>query len=167
MAYDQAMCDCWVNDIRIYPVYINNSQYRIEINYQGHIHSYEDIYKKKPRFKKDLIWHNEIRKLYKLINYLNMENNKEEKDILMQAFDIIHERDGDKAKDYGDFHDSMRDASRIMTILTGKQILTRDFYKAMMSLKLARLKHSDKFDTYLDLIAYIASLSTLKDEPND
>lgn len=161
--YLTAMRECMSSGLRVYPVPKSNYWYWIEIDDNGWIWRSAEEYKSTPRYKKDKHWDKEVFKIYHLIVTLN--NKPKMKNILEEASEIIFNRDSEKAKQYGPFHDSMKNAAKIMTILTGKHITTRDFYKAMMSLKLARMEHSDKHDTYLDLIAYIASASTLKDKP--
>lgn len=160
-----AMSYCLKRNIKIYPVEVQWGVYVIEINDNGYIFRLKERYKSKPRYKKDKVWWNEIYKLYIIINI--MEKNKKFKSILEEASAVIHDRDSQKALEYGDFHESMAKAARIMSELTGKQITTSDFYKGMMALKLARLAYSDKYDTYLDLVAYISSASELiNDNPH-
>lgn len=152
---------CNFEGIKVYPINVSGF-YHIQIDDNGWIWISAERYKPKARFKKDRHWDIEVLKIYQTIQIIKQMKKQ---DVLEEAAGIIYNRENNKARDYGPFHDSMRDAAKIMTILTGKSITTLDFYKAMMSLKLARLQHSDKYDTYLDLIAYIASASTLKDEP--
>jgi len=92
------------------------------------------------------------------INPIRFEN---ELHTLEKAHQVLTDRDSDKAKEYGDFHESMSDAASIASVMTGLNISAVDFYKCMMALKLARLRHSHKHDTFLDLIAYTASLEEL------
>ena len=160
--YGYAMRCCVADGIHIYPVAINSATYCLEMNYDGLIWTSIETYKVVPKYLKDKHWDKEVLKIYQLI--FTLKNRLDMKNILKEAASIIFDRDSEKAKDYGPFHDSMKDAAKIMTILTGKHITTKDFYKAMMALKLARLRYSDKHDTYLDLIAYVASASTLKSE---
>lgn len=80
------------------------------------------------------------------------------KNILRQAIDIVYTRKTEKTIEYGPFEESMASAARIASEMTGLKITTKDFYKCMLALKMARLRYSDKDDTYLDLAAYLGSL---------
>lgn len=156
-----AMRQCIDDGIKIYPVNVGGFYY-IEINDNGWLWTSDERYKTKARWKKDKHWDKEIFKLYQTILIIKQMNKK---NILEEAAGILYERDSQKAKDYGPFKDAMKRAAKMYTLISGKPMSTRDFYIAMMALKLTRLQHSDKHDTYLDLIAYIASASELKDEP--
>lgn len=161
--YMWSMRQSVADGIKIYPVARNAYWYKLEIDYNGWLWTHYEEAKAKPRYKKDKHWDIETFKLYQLIQIL--EKMPKGKNILEEAAAIIFDRDADKALEYGDFHDAMKRAAKMFTLMSGKPMTTRDFYLAMMSLKLTRLQHSDKHDTYLDLIAYIASASTLKNEP--
>jgi len=87
--------------------------------------------------------------------------------ILKRADDIVNHRSEEKARDYGPFEESMRRAATQASILTGKDITTEDFFKCMIALKLSRLSHAYKEDTYLDLVAYIGALDNFKKEHNE
>ena len=44
--------------------------------------------------------------------------------------------------------------------MCNKEITTEDFYKCMIALKLSRLAYSNKKDTFLDAVGYIAALDS-------
>ena len=83
---------------------------------------------------------------------------KQFKNILEEVQHIVYERTSEKQREYGDFDDSMRIAADIMGDITKQRIPTKEFYTAMISLKLSRLSHAFKHDTYLDLLAYITAM---------
>ena len=78
--------------------------------------------------------------------------------ILEEANDIVFRRGQEKDRQYGDFKDGMHTAAKIASKLCNKEITTQDMYNCMISLKLQRGSISYKKDTYLDGIAYLASL---------
>lgn len=144
---------CLHKGIIVYPRPVSEYSWKLEVSIKNRIFKLNTQFKAKPIYAKDKVWYEEIYKLYYIIAI--MENNSEKKNILEEAADIIYSTNG-RREDYGPFKESMMAAAKIMTELTGKQITGRDFYLAMISLKLARLKYSDKHDTYVDLLGYIA-----------
>lgn len=84
--------------------------------------------------------------------------NKKANNLLLDASKIIYARNTEKAVEYGPFSESMASAATIASEMTGLKIKTEDMFKIMMALKLARLRYSDKEDTYLDLLAYTGGL---------
>jgi len=91
-----------------------------------------------------------------------MPNSKKEaKSILQDVASIIYNRDSDKAKEYGPFDESMKASAEVASILTGKDLTTKDFFLCMVALKLTRLRYSNKRDTYVDLVAYITGCQEL------
>lgn len=158
----KVMAACIRHGTKIYPVCSKDGYaYKLEIDTNGYVYRLSTEYKAKPRFKKDLIWHEELYKIYNILNYLNMNEAKAQ--ILKEAAEIICDRESSKAQIYGDFHDSMRSAAKIASEITGKNFTVRDLYAALVGLKLSRLKNGQHYDSYLDLIAYLASMSTLTD----
>ncbi len=79
--------------------------------------------------------------------------------ILEQANKIVNERAEEKARQYGEFSDSMAKAARIASEMCGKDITTEDFFKCMIALKASRMAYSTKPDTLLDLCAYTGGLN--------
>ncbi len=96
-----------------------------------------------------------------------MNKKERDQDILLKAWDIINVRDTEKAKEYGDFREAMQRAADMASITSGKEVTLKDMFIAMISVKMTRLGVSDKEDTYLDLIAYIAQLWKIIQEDND
>lgn len=93
--------------------------------------------------------------------------NKKANNLLLDAVKVVYDRNSEKAKEYGPFSESMASSAKIASEMTGLDIKTEDMFKIMMALKLARLKYSDKEDTYLDLLAYTGGLHKfLEDESN-
>jgi Domain of unknown function (DUF6378) len=91
--------------------------------------------------------------------------NKRGNNLLNDAVQVVYTRNTQKTLEYGPFTDSMASAAKIATEMTGLNIDTKAMFKIMMALKLARLKYSDKEDTYLDLLAYTGGLHKfLEDE---
>lgn len=81
------------------------------------------------------------------------------KSILQEADDIINNRSEEKAREYGDFSESMASAARIASELTGKDITTEDFFKCLVALKMGRMRYNYKRDTFVDAVAYVQGLS--------
>lgn len=94
-------------------------------------------------------------------------------DILKKADEIVNSGSFEKERDYGPFQQSMTKAARIATELlptdpaTGsmyplRTIDAETMYKCLMALKLCRISYSAAHeDSYLDLVAYTASLNDL------
>lgn len=79
--------------------------------------------------------------------------------ILEQANKIVNHRAEEKARQYGDFTDSMAKAARIASEMCNKEITTEDFFKCMIALKASRMAYSTKEDTLLDICAYTGGLN--------
>ena len=84
--------------------------------------------------------------------------------ILKEADQIVNQRSEEKERMYGPFSDSMELASSIATLLTGKNIETKDMYMCMVALKLSREAHSHKEDNLLDAVAYLGALNNYYNE---
>jgi hypothetical protein len=87
--------------------------------------------------------------------------------ILKEADQIVNQRSEEKERMYGPFSDSMELASSIATLLTGKNMETKDMYMCMVSLKLSREAHSHKEDNLLDAVAYLGALNNYYNEHQD
>lgn len=85
--------------------------------------------------------------------------------ILVEADKIVNQRAEEKQREYGPFALSMAKAANIASELCNKDITQDDMYKIMIALKLSRLAHSNKEDTMLDAVAYIAAFNNLKNNP--
>ena len=75
--------------------------------------------------------------------------NKKNDNILTEAIKVLYDRRSDKAQEYGDFETSMASAAKIASETLGKEITLKDMFVIMMSLKMARLRYSDKSDLQL------------------
>lgn len=78
--------------------------------------------------------------------------------ILKKAYEITHERQEEKQRQYGPFDESMSKAAIVASELCNKEITTEDFYKCMIALKISRMAYNLKEDTMLDAVAYISAL---------
>lgn len=94
-----------------------------------------------------------------------MKNTRKD-NLLTEAIKVLYDRKSEKALEYGDFETSMASAASIASETLGKTITIKDMFVIMMSLKMARLRYSDKSDTYLDLIAYSAQLHNIQNKDN-
>jgi hypothetical protein len=79
--------------------------------------------------------------------------------ILEQANKIVYERSEEKKRQYGDFIDSMKRATKIYNSISENPIEVEDMYLAMIALKLSRQSHQHKEDNLLDAVAYMASMN--------
>jgi hypothetical protein len=79
--------------------------------------------------------------------------------ILKKAYEIIHDRQEEKQRQYGPFDESMAKAAVVASQLCNKEITTEDFYKCMIALKISRMAYNLKEDTMLDAVAYISALN--------
>ena len=84
---------------------------------------------------------------------------------LKRAYQIVIERSEEKERQYGDFKQSMKTASKFASFLLNKKITAYDVALIQVALKLARLKHRHKTDTIVDAIAYLGIADEInKDE---
>jgi hypothetical protein len=79
--------------------------------------------------------------------------------ILDKANKIVNDRSDEKERMYGPFSECNSRAAKIASILSNKEITTRDIYHFQIALKLARQSHSHKEDNLLDLCAYVGALN--------
>ena len=86
--------------------------------------------------------------------------------ILKKAIDII-DHSGDKEKKYGPFIECMDKTAEIASVMSGKEITTRDAYNVLIAVKLARQSYTHQEDNLLDAVAYIASLNNLNNQENN
>jgi hypothetical protein len=80
--------------------------------------------------------------------------------ILKKANKIIFKRGEEKERQYGPIDESICKAAKMASEMCNKEITTEDFYKCMIALKLSRLAYSNKKDTFLDAVGYIAALDS-------
>lgn len=79
--------------------------------------------------------------------------------ILKKADEIVNQRKEEKEREYGPFEEGMENASKIASLLSQKEITTKDMYNCMIALKLSRQAYNHKEDNLLDTVAYIGSLN--------
>ena len=102
-------------------------------------------------------------KMHKIISYqekfIKNQNqpNQTSKNILLEANDIIFNRAEEKQRQYGNIDDSLFDASEIASIIENKTFTINDVYAVLIGLKISRMKHNKKHDTFLDGIGYLAA----------
>ena len=80
--------------------------------------------------------------------------------ILKKADEIVNHGAEEKERQYGPIDESICKAAKIASEMCNKEITTEDFYKCMIALKLSRLAYSNKKDTFLDAVGYIAALDS-------
>jgi hypothetical protein len=81
--------------------------------------------------------------------------------ILEKANEIVNLRSEEKERQYGPFEEGMSKAAELASIITGKEISTKDMYLCMVALKLSRESYSHKEDNLLDAVAYLGSLNNV------
>lgn len=79
---------------------------------------------------------------------------KNKKSPIAEADMIVNKRSEERDREYGGFSAGLIKTAKIATELCGKEITPDDAFKILMSLKLSRLSHSPKFDSFVDLIGY-------------
>jgi hypothetical protein len=79
--------------------------------------------------------------------------------ILEEANNIVNKRNQEKERLYGPFSLCNSKAAKIASILSNKEITTKDIYHFQIALKLARQSNMHKEDNLLDLCAYIGALN--------
>jgi len=84
--------------------------------------------------------------------------------ILKKADEIINERGEEKQRMYGPMQECMQRCADIASLITLKEITSRDVHVIMVAMKFAREAYSHKEDNLLDAVAYIASLNTLEED---
>lgn len=81
--------------------------------------------------------------------------------ILKKANEIVFERSEEKEREYGPFEEGMEKAAALASIMSNKEITTKDMYNCMIALKLSRESYNHKEDNLLDAVAYIGSLNQI------
>tara|TARA_Y100001963_G_scaffold135656_1_gene197423 strand:- start:31 stop:294 length:264 start_codon:yes stop_codon:yes gene_type:complete len=71
--------------------------------------------------------------------------------ILQEAERLIN---GDRAKDYGDAYVNHKRIADIWSVVFGHEVTVKQVYLCMIALKLARLVHDDKEDSWVDICGY-------------
>ena len=94
----------------------------------------------------------------------HLESSKVTKDpikdnILLQANSIVFNRSEERDRDYGPIDLSMEKAGLIASVLTDRETTPEDMCKYMVALKLSRLSHKYKRDTYVDTVGYLGALA--------
>lgn len=79
--------------------------------------------------------------------------------ILKRADEITNQRSEEKERMYGPFEESMENAARMASLMTGKEISTENMYLCLVALKLSRQSYAHKEDNLLDAVAYLGSLN--------
>ena len=74
-------------------------------------------------------------------------------DILKEAEKLVA---GDRQKDYGDKLTNHENIAKLWSAYLDKEITSHDVAICMGLVKIARLKHAHKKDSYVDLAAYAA-----------
>ena len=79
--------------------------------------------------------------------------------ILEIANEIVNLGSQEKERQYGPFIEGMKKAADIASIISNKQITTKDMYICMIALKLSRESYCHKEDNLLDACAYLGSMN--------
>lgn len=79
--------------------------------------------------------------------------------ILSRANEIVNLRSEEKEREYGNFEDSMVNAAKMLSIMTGTCVDAHFMYLAMICLKLSREAFKHKEDNLLDACAYIGAMN--------
>ena len=74
-------------------------------------------------------------------------------DILKQAEKLIN---GDRAKDYGDAYVNHKRIADMWSVVFGKEVTVRQVILCMIAMKVARLVHDSKEDSWVDVCGYAA-----------
>jgi len=83
-------------------------------------------------------------------------------DILKQAEKLIN---GDRAKDYGPAYTNHKRIADIWSVVFGHEVNVKQVYLCMIAMKLARLVHEDKEDSWIDICGYAGLGGELQDKP--
>lgn len=84
--------------------------------------------------------------------------------ILKQADEIVNKRAEEKARQYGDFADTMECMRDLFNLMTGCNCTAEHMYMAMVAMKLARQAHAHREDNLLDAVAYLGALNNYKNQ---
>jgi hypothetical protein len=74
-------------------------------------------------------------------------------EILKEAENLIN---GDRAKDYGDAYTNHKRIADIWSVILGKEVTVKEVILCMVGMKLARLTHDSKNDSWIDVCGYAA-----------
>tara|TARA_A100001388_G_scaffold277315_1_gene267981 strand:- start:10704 stop:10979 length:276 start_codon:yes stop_codon:yes gene_type:complete len=88
---------------------------------------------------------------------------KSRDDILQEAMSLIN---GDRAKDYGDAYVNHERIARLWSVILERDITASQVIMCMVAMKLARLIHSDKDDSWVDICGYGALGGEFYDKSN-
>lgn len=80
------------------------------------------------------------------------------RNILKKADQIINERSEEKEREYGPMDKSITDAAKVASVMCGFEVTPETVFKVMIAVKIARLGHSYKEDSMLDMVAYAGAL---------
>ena len=72
-------------------------------------------------------------------------------DVLKEAMKLIN---GDRAKDYGDAYKNHERIAKLWSVILDKDVTVKDVMMCMICVKLARLIHAVKLDSWIDLCGY-------------
>lgn len=78
--------------------------------------------------------------------------------ILQEAMDLVQ---GDRRIDYGDIAISFARIAAFWSTYLDAHVTTLDVAKMMMLLKIARAKHNNHRDSYIDIAGYVECASQL------
>ena len=73
--------------------------------------------------------------------------------ILQEAERLIN---GDRAKDYGDAYVNHKRIADMWSVVFGKEVTVRQVILCMIAMKVARLVHDSKEDSWVDVCGYAA-----------
>jgi hypothetical protein len=76
---------------------------------------------------------------------------KKRDDILGEAMSLIN---GDRAEDYGDAYVNHKRIADLWSVILEKDITPSHVIMCMVAMKLARLIHGDKEDSWVDICGY-------------
>ena len=74
-------------------------------------------------------------------------------EILQEAETLIN---GDRAKDYGDAYVNHKRIADMWAVVFGKEVTVRQVILCMIAMKVARLVHDSKEDSWVDVCGYAA-----------
>ena len=74
-------------------------------------------------------------------------------EILQEAETLIN---GDRAKDYGDAYVNHKRIADMWSVVFGKEVTVRQVILSMIAMKVARLVHDSKEDSWVDVCGYAA-----------
>ena len=72
-------------------------------------------------------------------------------DFLKQAQELIN---NDRAEDFGDAYINHQRIADLWTVILEKKVTVKDVVLCMIAMKVARLIHADKADSFVDVCGY-------------